>query len=155
MKVTELIEEAKSNPIRNSAEPFDARITTLLSVHYEQRDEQPFTKQFSISEILETAEDVYSRKFQVGPDWRVLEYGWVEDPPHMLLIENLSGIGASGSSDEVTKAQVLELRTDVDAIGGWLIGPGHFFIGTPANDHPLMIRCLSGVTHFRLTAYAR
>lgn len=132
------------------------RITVSETVYHQLRGDRPISFSGQFARSLETTEQPYTRRTEVGETWSVLDTGWVEEPAMILLI-NEEGRHLQQNPTDLERAVIgtrcLRVRYEDDA-GEWLVPPGESFRGRP-NGRPLMIRCEKGTARYTLHAFPR
>lgn len=58
--------------------PRPARIVVVEHLYYQQTGENPVAIDIGYSVNLQSTEQIYIRKFQVLPEWKMLDKGWIE-----------------------------------------------------------------------------
>jgi len=137
------------------------RITAVLNVYHEHFGDQPHSNNVTLSESLETVEQPFVRKMEVGTERMPLETGWLDEPGYVLL-ENVTGqrptVIPSESEKEELARKCVTVHNDLgppSAAPGWVIRPGRFFFGEVPEGSQLTLKCLHGTADIRLTVFPR
>lgn len=138
------------------------RLTVVQQTYHQLPGEQPRYYDSRFSRELETLEQPYERQTTIGPEWKPLDVGWLnETGVGMLIIENNEGQFyvriPTLEEKEVTRAKGIEIGIDVvgniDSFA--LVPSGESCRFYPANANHLRIRCQSGTAKITIQAFPR
>ena len=129
----------------------DKSVLTVVDFVYHQPAGQAFQQiPHRFNCILESDEEVYHRRTKATEEWSKLEYGWIESPS-MIKVVNEAKDNTEGSTLE------LFYRVDEDPSfdmtnNGWIIPPGECMRGRPTRPGLLAIRSQQGITKYSIYA---
>lgn len=131
-----------------------SRITVNESVYYQPHGEEAKQVSSSFSEDVNTTEQLYQRKVQVGSEWKYVDLGWVESLSVLVISNQRQRPLVQPSVQEIQEAsaRIVELSYD-DQDRGWVIKPGQSMRGTPNSPKSLRIRCLQGEATVLISAF--
>lgn len=140
-----LKEIALNNPPEQTLTEEQDRLTVVFNATHEHFGEQPTGVQVSYSQLLQTVEQPFVRRFTVGPTPVELPVGWVESVGTVIL-QNKTGTHHRTIPTEEQKAEdsrkVLEVVQDGNVIAH--VPPGQCMMFQPADPTKLKIQCSGG-----------
>ncbi len=128
------------------------RLSGRFFLHHQHCCVDPVTVEQSFSRILETTEQPFVRRIEVGEIWKSVSAAWLEQVS-FVVIQNPLKKYATQQTDEqkaLDQAKIVEFSN-----GGsdpWLIRPNSFFIGEPSSLQSLQVRCQQGTTEIVFSA---
>lgn len=135
------------------------RLTLTLNLVHQPRGEQPSGLNIVTSKLLETSEELYTRRITVGPEWQPIRLGdFPAEKVGRVAIYNLEGKGLSSQPSPEEKALAASKIVEVAYLGddkGWLVEPGWPFTGCPSDVLSIRLRCLQGEARCRLYLFPK
>lgn len=134
-----------------------ARVTVVESVYHFLPKRQPQGSEVRYSRTLASAEQIYVRLMQIGPEWAKLDCGWVK-AASMLVLSNEEGKGLdrvpTPAQRAETAARVVELATTTPEgalVSTDLVPPGESLRRIPSELGWIWVRCRTGTALVTLT----
>lgn len=143
------------------------RLTVVQQVYCQVAESEPVAYESKFSVLLpEDVEDPYERRLKVGPEWRPLDIGGLENLSQ-LVITNLASLNTQTNptkeEKEILSKQILEIGMKEETMGRplgpiqpfVLVPPSESFRGLPIHPQKLLIRCQEGTVRYHVVAIAR
>lgn len=142
-----------------------ARLVVVEMVYHQMPDGQPIDVAIRHSQLLESNEQPFQRRFTVGTEWTRLPLGWFKNddgivlPCSMLVIENR---GMDLPQGQLTEAQKNESESRVLEhglfINGWYeitdaVLSGKSIRTCPTELLKIWLRCIKGTTNVTVTIF--
>jgi hypothetical protein len=130
------------------------RLNLVLNISHEHFGDQPFGLNLVYSKMLDSYEQVYTRRVQIGKGWELVDLGWLEESgASLVVIENLEGKGLivnpTPDQKETIESKVLEVAYNQNSKESDYVPAMGFCVRTPSA--PLYIRCQKGKAWYRVT----
>lgn len=130
-----------------------SRLTIVEMCTYQILGEAAQSNSIRSVHMLDTDEQLWSRRSRVGTDWEPVDVGWVKSIS-LISIVNEEGkrldVNPSEEEQEAIAARIIELR--IGQGPAWLIYPGQSFRGQPSSLD-LSIRSRSETAKYTIIIY--
>lgn len=151
---------------RFHAVPLPTRLTVLTQVYHQRPGREPTKVEGRSLRELVSSEQPYTRELTFGGEWRVLEYGWVEDPGTVTIAPERSPFAANPSPEEraAETSKVLELGIALPPsapaeppafLTATYTPLGDVLVWNLARGTVYAVRCLNGTARCVLTVFPR
>ena len=135
-----------------------SRFVFVGNAYFQSVDESPQVVELQLSEELASSEQPWSRKLKVGPDWKALDFGWLDGQVGFLVLQNEEGKRfqtiPTRSERAETMARIVEVKFEANGVtAAVLVRPGRFLACEPEGASRVYVRCRSGEARCTLTAY--
>jgi hypothetical protein len=112
--------------------------------------------------VLESGEQVYQRRMEIGKDWQPVDLGWLAEPGcSMIMIENREGgnlqVVPTEEEKQTIAAKVVEIVLDQQSTGYNVlqVHPKESQRISPTRPDLCLIRCRSGKANIVVTAFPK
>lgn len=135
------------------------RLTINLTMHHEHSGDSPHSIQSIMWGYLETSDQTWSRRGEIGEAPEPIPLGWFSDMSQIgyVVVENLEGkneqLRPSKEQQAETAGRVIQIGADSGL--QLLVRPGWPQQFLPAELTGLTMRCRSGIARYRLTLFPK
>lgn len=129
------------------------RITVVSTVTHHVSPHQPTSVTVGYARRLESDEQCWQRRMQVGEDRVPLQCGWIE-AASMLIVKNEAERFALNPTEEQqaeSAARIVEIAMDRDESVFAVVHPDEDARFTPLDPERLYLRCRKGITTVSIT----
>jgi len=128
------------------------RLTCILMVRHEHGGDDPKSIDCRYSALLETKEQMYSRRLKVGQNWVEIETGWVNSPGLLVIQNHPTKFATNPTKEQRDEDQKRFLEISYDGNKPWLVSPGRFFVAQPSDLAGCKMRCVQGTAEITISA---
>lgn len=125
------------------------RIVVIDSVVYQGNgvDEKAVSVPVRFARNLQTEEQPYFRRMNLGKEWKPLERGWIEKCG-MMVLENKEKHGRAGDD-----AKIVEVSFHHSLSTDFIVLPEESMRGVPCNLKSVYVRCVGGEATLAVSLY--
>lgn len=133
------------------------RLTMTFQAHHESFGEEPSSIHWAFADLLESKEQPYRRRLDVGEEGVDVELGWLKDNHGLMIIINKAGstqqVNPTEEERQQYKKQELLVMQDNDG-KPWIVRPGRLHVGEPSSSQ-LRLQSLHGTIPVTLIVFPR
>jgi len=137
------------------------RLTVVDNLYYQVPGDEPEHFQATFSRTLESDEQPYTRKISVGPEWRLLDFGWI-DEPGLFILDNRGLPRMQFIQEKQPDPESLAVLVRPRGVSGhfsWRVPVGESARFSPnwaaGAEHPVEVACPGGEVRCILHALPR
>lgn len=128
---------------------FKAQMTVVSSVYFQSPEEQPIQTEYRYTRPLASEEQPYARSLKVGPEWVLLDCGWVREAA-LVVLENLEGTRLQKVPTEEERVSIDSRVVEIsfsrqDPSPALTVRPGGGCQFEPTELTSIRVRCRDGV----------
>ena len=132
------------------------RLVATAPVSHQHHGDQPTSSACKFSTVLDTVEQPFTRRVNIGTEPVPLETGWVVQAGY-VLIENRTGqhpeVNPTQEERETIASTVVRVAVGSDR--GWLIHPNRFMLAEVEDASLVTLQCLQGTALVYLSVFSR